>query len=135
MSRRKMPAIQDPSRVAEILRRKGRDPYEEMINIVTETIPVIDGADPKLILEMLDRYDLAEDASGKPCLKLRAMHRFEIWKELSQYCYPKLRSSEIKEEKDINITVSIKQFGTPTETSNTKYLRPIDVKEIADGDM
>lgn len=135
MGRRKLPAIQDPGRVAEILRRKGRDPYEEMLNIVTETIPVIDGADPKLILPMMGRYDLAKDESGKNCLRLNAMNRFEIWKELSQYCYPKLRSSEIKEEKDINITVSIKQFGAPTETSNTKYLRPIDVKEIADGDM
>ena len=110
MSRRKMPAIQDPSRVAEILRRTGRDPYEEMMNIVTETIPVIDGADPKLILSMMDRYDLAQDEKGKNCLRLKAMHRFEIWKEMATYVYPKLRSSETKEEKDITINVSIKNL-------------------------
>lgn len=119
MSRRKMPAIQDPSRVAEILRRKGRDPYEEMMNIVTETIPVIDGADPKLILSMLDRYDLAQDEKGNNCLRLKAMHRFEIWKEMAQYVYPKLRSSENKEEKDYKLTVVLKNLnGTTSEIPN-----------------
>ena len=119
MSRRKMPAIQDPSRVAEILRRKGRDPYEEMMNIVTETIPVIDGADPKLILSMMDRYDLAKDDKGNNCLRLKAMHRFEIWKEMAQYVYPKLRSSENKEEKDYKLTVVLKNLnGTTSEIPN-----------------
>lgn len=119
MSRRKMPAIQDPSRVAEILRRKGRDPYEEMMNIVTETIPVIDGADPKLILSMMDRYDLAQDDKGNNCLRLKAMHRFEIWKEMAQYVYPKLRSSENKEEKDYKLTVVLKNLnGTTSEIPN-----------------
>lgn len=119
MSRRKMPAIQDPSRVAEILRRKGRDPYEEMMNIVTETIPVIDGADPKLIIPMMDRYDLAKDDKGNNCLRLKAMHRFEIWKEMAQYVYPKLRSSETKDEKDYKLTVVLKNLnGTTSEIPN-----------------
>jgi len=114
-----MPAIQDPSRVAEILRRKGRDPYEEMMNIVTETIPVIDGADPKLILSMMDRYDLAQDDKGNNCLRLKAMHRFEIWKEMAQYVYPKLRSSETKDEKDYKLTVVLKNLnGTTSEIPN-----------------
>jgi len=114
-----MPAIQDPSRVAEILRRKGRDPYEEMMNIVTETIPVIDGADPKLILYMMDRYDLAQDDKGNNCLRLKAMHRFEIWKEMAQYVYPKLRSSETKDEKDYKLTVVLKNLnGTTSEIPN-----------------
>ena len=114
-----MPAIQDPSRVAEILRRKGRDPYEEMMNIVTETIPVIDGADPKLILSMMDRYDLAKDDQGNNCLRLKAMHRFEIWKEMAQYVYPKLRSSETKDEKDYKLTVVLKNLnGTTSEIPN-----------------
>jgi len=114
-----MPAIQDPSRVAEILRRKGRDPYEEMMNIVTETIPVIDGADPKLILSMMDRYDLAQDDKGNNCLQLKAMHRFEIWKEMAQYVYPKLRSSETKDEKDYKLTVVLKNLnGTTSEIPN-----------------
>jgi hypothetical protein len=114
-----MPAIQDPSRVAEILRRKGRDPYEEMMNIVTETIPVIDGADPKLIIPMMDRYDLAKDDKGNNCLRLKAMHRFEIWKEMAQYVYPKLRSSETKDEKDYKLTVVLKNLnGTTSEIPN-----------------
>lgn len=114
-----MPAIQDPSRVAEILKRKGRDPFEEMMSIVTETIPVIDGADPKLILSMMDRYDLAQDEKGKNCLRLKAMHRFEIWREMAQYVYPKLRSSENKEEKDYKLTVVLKNLnGTTSEIPN-----------------
>ena len=111
MGRRRLPDLKDASRVSEILRRKGIDPYAEMMNIVTETIPVIDGADPKLILSMMDRYDLAQDEKGKNCLRLKAMHRFEIWKEMATYVYPKLRSSETKEEKDITINVSIKNFS------------------------
>jgi len=135
MPRRRMPDIKDPSRVSEILRRKGIDPFEYMANLLQEKIPIYDGADAKLIIPMMNRYDLAKDEKGNNCLQLRVMDRFEIAREMSQYVYPKLRSSEIREEKDVNINVTIKQFGTPTETSNTKYLRPIDVKEIADGDM
>lgn len=90
-----------------------------MLNIVTETIPVIDGADPKMILAMLDRYDLAQDENGRNCLRLKAMARFEIWKELSAYAYPKLRSSEIREEKDYKLTVVLKNLnGTTSEIPN-----------------
>jgi hypothetical protein len=114
-----MPAIQDPSRVAEILRRKGIDPYEVMANILLETIPVIDGADPKLILPMMQRYDLAKDEKGNNCLKLKAMDRFEIAKEMSNYVYPKLRSSETKDEKDYKLTVVLKNLnGTTSEIPN-----------------
>ena len=114
-----MPDLKDPSRVAEILRRKGIDPYEEMANLLLETIPVIDGADPKMILEMLGRYDLSKDNNGKPCLKLRAMSRFEILKEMAQYVYPKLRSSETKDEKDYKLTVVLKNLnGTTSEIPN-----------------
>lgn len=125
-----MPAIQDPSRVAEILRRKGKDPYEEMMNIVTETIPVIDGADPKLILPMMDRYDLAKDESGKNCLRLKAMHRFEIWKEMAQYVYPKLRSSENKEEKDYKLTVVLKNLNGTTSEIPNRAETVIDVQPV-----
>lgn len=114
-----MPDMKDPSRVAEILRRKGIDPYEEMANLLLETIPVIDGADPKMILEMLDRYDLAKDSNGGNCLKLKVMHRFEILKEMATYVYPKLRSSEIKDQKDYKLTVVLKNLnGTTSEIPN-----------------
>ncbi len=126
-----MPAIQDPSRVAEILRRKGKDPYEEMMNIVTETIPVIDGADVKLIAPMMDRYDLAEDDKGNRCLRLKAMHRFEIWKEMAQYVYPKLRSSENKEEKDYKLTVVLKNLdGSTTQIPDSRAGTVIDVQPV-----
>jgi len=123
MPRRKMPAIKDPSRIAEILHRKGKDPYEEMLRVVEETIPMPHDVDPKIVIPMMDRYDIGEK-DGKRCLKLKAMHRFEIWKEMAQYVYPKLRSSETKEEKDINITVSIKQFGNPNNSSVTSLISP-----------
>ena len=114
-----MPDLKDPSRVAEILRRKGIDPYEVMANILLETIPVIDGADPKLIIPMMQRYDLAKDEKGNNCLKLKAMDRFEIAKEMSNYVYPKLRSSENKEEKDYKLTVVLKNLnGTTSEIPN-----------------
>ncbi len=131
MSRRKMPAIQDPSRVAEILRRKGIDPFEVMANILLETIPVIDGADPKLILPMMERYDLAKDENGNNCLRLKAMHRFEIAKEMSNYVYPKLRSSENKEEKDYKLTVVLKNLdGTTTQIPDSRAGTVIDVQPV-----
>ena len=119
MSRRRMPDLKDPSRVSEILRRKGIDPYEIMANILMEKIPIYDGADPKLILPMMARYDLGKDDNGNNCLQLKAMDKFEIAKEMAQYIYPKLRSSEIKDQKDYKLTVVLKNLnGTTSEIPN-----------------
>lgn len=122
--------MKDSSRVVEILRRKGIDPFEEMLNLVTETIPVIEGSDPKIIVEMADRYDLAEDAKGRPCLRLKAMHRFEIWKEMAQYVYPKLRSSENKENKDYKLTVVLKNLNGTTSEIPNRAETVIDVQPV-----
>jgi len=114
-----MPDLKDPSRVSEILRRKGIDPYEIMANILMEKIPIYDGADPKLILPMMARYDLGKDDNGNNCLQLKAMDKFEIAKEMAQYIYPKLRSSEIKDQKDYKLTVVLKNLnGTTSEIPN-----------------
>lgn len=78
---------------------------------------------------MCQRYDVYEE-NGRRKFRLKGMDRFDVLKECAQYVYPRLRSSETKEEKDFKLTVLIQSYD---KTQEAKIINVVPMKELADG--
>ena len=129
MPRRKAVHITNPRRVQEICIQRKFDPFEEMVKQAMDDVRVPEGIGPEAMAELAKRYDLVEGADGKIHMRLAVMNRFAILSDLAQYVYPKLRSSETKEEKDFKLTVLIQSF----DKQEPKTITVEPVRQITEG--
>jgi hypothetical protein len=112
MPRRKMPTAGSANRAWEVINgRHKRCPIEELVKLAEFRVRVPKGVSDDVLIRELKKYDLEIDAEGQQWMVRKSEQRQAIWMELAQFTDPKLRSSETKEEKDVNLTVIIKTFG------------------------
>jgi len=140
MPRRKIARIANPDRVKNICDKYKCDPFEEMIKLamLEYEMPKAGMIEPAALEAMLQDYEIFEGEDGKRMRRLKAMNRFDIFKEAAQYVYPRLRSSETKHEEDLKLTIVLRTFNahgiqldTPVKTGITIPLE--QPKELADG--
>jgi hypothetical protein len=111
MPRRKLPSNTNPNMAWEVCQRYKLNPIEELVKEYLFRVRIPDGADSEVVAKELKKYDVEWDDNGNPvALRRKADQRLAILNSLAEYVAPKLRSSETKEEKDYNITISIKTF-------------------------
>ena len=130
MPRRRLPASVGPNMVWDECLRKKVNPVEELIKLATWRARIeIGDMGIEELQRVMSRYDLDREGD-KTYLVPRLMDRFEIWKELSGYIAPKLRSSEVTSTEDKTITVILKTF----DGGETKTIEIGEKKELTDGD-
>ncbi len=98
-----------------------------------ERIPIPVGYDPEALKEMLYRFDIVKGEDGRDYLQPTVKERTELMKECAQYVYPKLRSSETKDEKDFKLTIVMKSY-LPNEAPVKTTVVDVTPKEIDNGD-
>ncbi len=140
MPRRKIAHIANPDRVKNICDKYKCDPFEEMIKLamLEYNMPDLDKIAPDALELLLHDYEVFEGEDGKMKRRLKAMNRFDIFKEAAQYVYPRLRSSETKHEEDLKLTIVLRTFNqaglqldTPVKTGITIPLE--QPKELVNG--
>lgn len=111
MPRPRRSIVTSPDRVRELCIRYGIDPFEEMVKMYRETIPIPEGVDPEVLKPMMERYDIITMPDGKKRLQHPVRERTDLMKECAKYVYAQKRATETREEKDFKLTVLIQTFG------------------------
>lgn len=128
MPRPRRSIVTSPDRVRELCLKYGIDPFEEMVKMYRETIPVPDSVDEKVLAPMMERYDLIEEG-GKRFLRHPVRERTDLMRECAKYVYAQKRATETREEKDFKLTVLIQSFGQ----EQPKLVQVLDAKLIDNG--
>lgn len=110
MSKRKKVDMSVERSIRELILKHGVDPAEEMLKMAFERTAVPPDIAPELLASLLRSWDMVTEPDGARWFVAPAARRMDIWKELAQYVYPKLRSTETKSQVDFNFNVTIKSF-------------------------
>jgi hypothetical protein len=114
MGRRKKTEIADKIRIKEICQNYGVDPFEESVKIALEKVRIPTGTDPELLGKLMrqyqERYELVLKDEDGWVFQTRQDIRLRVWEGATKFVYPQLKATETKEEKDFNLTVTVKQF-------------------------
>jgi hypothetical protein len=118
MGRKKQLHIGDPElTIRELVIRHGVDPVDELLKMVKESLPWPD--DPTWVTALLDKGYEPRMIDGKKRLIMGAGRKAEILCKLTPFMYPSLKSSEHREQKDLRIEVTVKQFGQNSQPRET----------------
>jgi hypothetical protein len=140
MGRRKKTEIRDPLRIKEICLKYGVDPFEEKVKIALETVRVPKNTDPALLGKLMkqnqERYELVSEDGDCFMFRTRQDIRLRVWEGATKFVYPQLKATEVTEEKDYKVTVTVKQFQVagPEQRTIVETTRAAAIPEVVEAE-